>query len=119
MLAPCLKAVSVRSFKITDWARALLKNTDYDLRSSGVPPPDQAQRQENDRLWGKAGKSGGLANCANYPWQQALQWAIDNHASQFNNKNDAVPAVMYSAVQHMTTKLGYPSCSLARGFQSR
>jgi hypothetical protein len=31
---------------------------------------------------------------SNYPWQQALQWAIDNHASQFNNKNDAVPAVM-------------------------
>jgi hypothetical protein len=26
----------VRSFKITDWARALPKNTDYDLRSFGV-----------------------------------------------------------------------------------
>src|SRR5258705_4398340 len=36
MLAPCLKALSVRSFKITDWARGLLKNTDYDLRSFGV-----------------------------------------------------------------------------------
>src|SRR5258707_288744 len=36
MLAPCLKALSVRSFKITDWARGLMKNTDYDLRSFGV-----------------------------------------------------------------------------------
>jgi len=35
MLAPCLKALSVRSFKITDWARALLKNTDYDLALLG------------------------------------------------------------------------------------
>jgi hypothetical protein len=43
---------------------------------------------------------------SNYPWQQALQSAIDNHASQFKNKNDAVPAVMYSAVD-MITKLGY------------
>jgi hypothetical protein len=54
MLVPCLKALIVGSFKITGWARALLKHTDYDLRSFGVPP-DQAQRQENDRL-GKGGK---------------------------------------------------------------
>jgi hypothetical protein len=44
---------------------------------------------------------------SNYRWQQALQWAIDNHASQFNNKNDAVPAVMYSAVEDTITKPGY------------
>jgi len=42
-----------------------------------------------------------------YPWQQALQWAIDNHASQFNNKNDMVPAIMYPAVKEMIAKLGY------------
>ena len=56
---------------------------------------------------------------SNYPWQQALQWAIDNHASQFNNKKDAVSAVMYSAVQHVITKLGYRFVLLARSFQSR
>jgi hypothetical protein len=36
-----------------------------------------------------------------------IKWAIDNHASQFNNKNDAVPAVMYSAVEDTITKVGY------------
>jgi Domain of unknown function (DUF4832) len=44
---------------------------------------------------------------SNYPWQQALQWAIDNHASEFSNKSSRVPSVMYSAVQDMITKLGY------------
>jgi hypothetical protein len=44
---------------------------------------------------------------SNYPWQQALQWAIDSHASQFNNKNGTVPAVMYPAVADMIAKLGY------------
>lgn len=34
----CYKKPSVRSLKITGWARVLLKNTDYDLPSSEVPP---------------------------------------------------------------------------------
>jgi hypothetical protein len=44
---------------------------------------------------------------SNYPWQQALQWAIDNHASQFSNKSAPIPAVMMSSVQDMLTKIGY------------
>jgi len=44
---------------------------------------------------------------SNYPWQQALQWAIDNHASAFNNKSTTIPPVMYSAVRDMLTKIGY------------
>jgi len=31
---------------------------------------------------------------SNYPWQQALQWAIDNHASLFSNKSTPIPTVM-------------------------
>jgi hypothetical protein len=44
---------------------------------------------------------------SNYPWHQALQWAIYNHASAFNDQSDTVPSVMYSAIQDMITKLGY------------
>jgi hypothetical protein len=43
----------------------------------------------------------------NYPWQQALQWAIDNHASEFSNKSAPIPSVMMTAVRDMTAKLGY------------
>jgi hypothetical protein len=43
----------------------------------------------------------------NYPWQQALQWAIDNHASQFNNKSSPIPSEMRSQLQDMLTKIGY------------
>jgi len=42
-----------------------------------------------------------------YPWQQALQWAIDNHISAFDNQSDTIPPVMYSAVRDMLTKIGY------------
>jgi hypothetical protein len=35
---------------------------------------------------------------SNYPWQQALQWAIDNHASLFSNKSTPIPSVMISQV---------------------
>jgi hypothetical protein len=44
---------------------------------------------------------------ANYPWQQTLRWAVDNHASQFSNKGKVIPPVMLPAVQDMLTKLGY------------
>src|SRR6266436_3388399 len=44
---------------------------------------------------------------SNYPWQQALQWAIDNHASQFNNKNSPIPSEMRSQLENMLTKIGY------------
>jgi hypothetical protein len=44
---------------------------------------------------------------SNYPWQQALQWAIDNHASMFNNKSSTIPSVMLPYVQDMLTKIGY------------
>lgn len=53
----CYKKPSVRSFKITAWARVLLKNTDYDQPSSEVPP-DQAAAKKYDRLR-KAGKPWG------------------------------------------------------------
>lgn len=36
---------------------------------------------------------------SNYLWQQAIQCAIDNHASQFNDKNGAVPGVIHPAVR--------------------
>jgi hypothetical protein len=42
-----------------------------------------------------------------YPWQQALQWAIDNYASEFSNKSAPIPSVMLSSVQDMLTKIGY------------
>jgi Domain of unknown function (DUF4832) len=42
-----------------------------------------------------------------YPWQQALQWAIDNHISAFNNQSATIPPVMYPAVRDMLTKIGY------------
>ncbi|MGY8685785.1 DUF4832 domain-containing protein [Bradyrhizobium sp. UFLA05-153] len=44
---------------------------------------------------------------SNYPWQQALQWAIDNHASQFNNKSSPIPFEMRSQLEDMLTKIGY------------
>ena len=44
---------------------------------------------------------------SNYPWKQALQWAVDNHASAFNTKSGVIPSVMYPAVEEMTAKLGY------------
>jgi hypothetical protein len=44
---------------------------------------------------------------SNYPWQQALQWAIDNHASLFSNKGTPIPSVMLSQVKDMLTKIGY------------
>src|SRR5262245_19794771 len=44
---------------------------------------------------------------SNYPWRDALQWAVDNHASAFNNQSAKIPPVMYSAVQEMIAKLGY------------
>lgn len=43
----------------------------------------------------------------NYPWQQALQWAIDNHASQFNNKSSPIPSEMRPQLQELLTKIGY------------
>ena len=43
----------------------------------------------------------------NYPWKQALQWAIDNHASQFNNKSSPIPSEMRSQLEDMLTKIGY------------
>jgi hypothetical protein len=44
---------------------------------------------------------------AGYPWQQTLQWAVDNHVSELSNKSDLVPGVMTAAVTDMLTKLGY------------
>lgn len=44
---------------------------------------------------------------SNYPWQRALLWAIDNHASQFSNKSSPIPSVMLPHVQDMLTKIGY------------
>jgi hypothetical protein len=44
---------------------------------------------------------------SNYPWQRALQWAIDNHASLFSNKSSPIPSVMLPYVQDMLTKIGY------------
>ncbi len=44
---------------------------------------------------------------SNYPWQQALQWAIDNHASLFNNKSSPIPSEMRSQLENMLTKIGY------------
>jgi hypothetical protein len=44
---------------------------------------------------------------SNYPWQDALQWAIDNHASLFNNKNSPIPLEMRSQLEGMLTKIGY------------
>jgi uncharacterized protein DUF4832 len=43
----------------------------------------------------------------NYPWQLALQWAIDNHASLFSNKSSPIPSVMLPYVQDMLAKIGY------------
>jgi hypothetical protein len=44
---------------------------------------------------------------SNYPWQQALQWAIANHASLFSNKSSPIPSAMLPHVQDMLTKIGY------------
>lgn len=41
-----------------------------------------------------------------YPWQQALDWAVANHVSQYSNKSDTIPPPMLTAVQEMTAKLG-------------
>ncbi|MDN5001385.1 DUF4832 domain-containing protein [Bradyrhizobium sp. GCM10027634] len=44
---------------------------------------------------------------SNYPWKEALLWAIDNHASQFSNKSSPIPSVMLPYVREMLTKIGY------------
>jgi Domain of unknown function (DUF4832) len=44
---------------------------------------------------------------AGYSWQYSLDWAVNNHASGYNNKGNAIPGAMTSAVKSMTSKLGY------------
>ena len=48
-----------------------------------------------------------MADWTNQPWQKTLQWAIDNHVSEFDNKNTTIPSWIMPSVQDMLTKIGY------------
>jgi len=49
--------------------------------------------------------SGTMANSA--AWTSAIQWAINNHVSEFSNKSTTIPTALLPAVQNMIAKLGY------------
>ncbi|MCK9462644.1 MAG: DUF4832 domain-containing protein, partial [Proteobacteria bacterium] len=49
--------------------------------------------------------SGTMVNSA--AWYSAIQWAINNHVSEFSNKSATIPAALLPTVQNMIAKLGY------------
>ena len=48
-----------------------------------------------------------LKNPPTWTWLDALQWAVENHASQFSNKSATIPSLMIPAVSDALTKIGY------------